>query len=504
MTKIGVINLTNTWKELLEQFGVNYSEVRRTDNLSFFSLIIVNSDDISTFYNKLNSFIEKGGSLLDCKGNFYNNTQTSFRNIFKKFYIFENDLFNGLIDINTKVKEIFNKENNSWNIYQIKKQGDGNLAYLGLPIEKLFLNKESERRKFLSNSYRHPEEEVNNVSKGAISRLIFNTLKHLHISRDLPFIHKWFFPGTEQNIFLFREDTDYSKKEDIEEIQKIAISNNISVTWFVHIKENIDFLQTYQKSPLDEIALHCYDHFTSSKYQLIKNDITKALELLDTHNIKPTGYAAPYGIWNKNLNRVLTEENFKYSSEFSLIYDSLPIHTDITNNILQISTHPICLDSLLKNGSSKNEIFEYYKQIIDFNLFCQIPVSLYDHPGHGNYDILNQIFNYINSLKLKSLTYNEYSSWWSSRRDSVFNVFLNTDYKLNVEISGNTSLCIWRDEDEFCLIDKDGLYDIRSIEYCNTLNIKKPDIPKLKSIHRKDYNMIKRAYLAKYIWRNKK
>ncbi len=504
MTKIGIINLTDNWKALLNQIGVKYSNISSNDKLYDYSLVIINTNDIAAYNNQLQRFIDNGGAILDCSGSFIKNRNYKTRLIHKEFLILENFLFNGIVDLNNKITEIYLKETNSWNYFSIEKSGDSILAFLGLPIDTLLSNENSKRIKFLSNRKRHPEEDVNTVSKGAVSKIVFNLLKELHIKRDLPFIHKWFFPKKEQSIFLFREDTDYCKEIDVVKIQDIAALNNIKVTWFIHTKSNLKFLQKYKVFNKDELALHCFDHFTSNKSKYIQKDLKKGNELLNKINVIPKGYAAPYGIWSRTLSHELKALDFNYSSEFSLIYNSLPFRSELTDNIIQIPIHPICIDSLLKTGKSDIEVIKYYTNEIDYCISNLLPIALYDHPGHDHYNILDSIFKYINSLKINTYTFSEYASWWDKREKSNSIIKLLPNYNIEVETENDVTVCLWKNRNDYLLLDKKGSYNIKSFDTITLPDNCITNKDDLKTIRKKDINMIKRSLLAKYLWRNKK
>lgn len=502
MTKIGIINLTDSWQALLNQIGVNYSPISEHDKVYTYTLIIINLEDISPYINKLESFVNKGGAILDCHGSLFRNR--NFRSTNKDFLVLDNFLYNGLLDLNSQIKEIYLNEAKCWKYYTIDKSGEGLISFLGFPIDKLLSNKKSKRVKFLSDRKRHPEEEVNTISKGGILRLVFNLLKELHIKRDLPFIHKWFFPGKESNIFLFREDTDYCNEKDLIKIQEMSALNKIKITWFIHTKSNLDFLEKFKNNTYDELALHCFDHFTSRKIKLIKDDLKKGKEALMRINIIPKGYSAPYGLWSKSLSKVLNDLDFNYSSEFSFIYNSLPYKSSLTDNIIQIPIHPICIDSLLKAGKDDEEIIKYYTDEIDNSISNLLPIALYDHPGHGHYNILDSIFKYINSLEINSFTFKEYAIWWKKREESGFKVKLLPNYILDVDTEEEVSLCLWKSRSEYLLLDKKGSYNIESSNTISLPDNKSINKNELNTIRNKDINMTKRALMAKYLWRNRK
>lgn len=506
MHKIAITQLSNNWKSLLNQFGVDYCEITEfsQNSLNDISAIIITSALNKTELESINTFVQEGGAVLDC---FYQYTKTKNSKIrVKKLrtIIINDNIYSGLIDVNSQNHQIFSENSNSWKNYLIKKHGKGISAFLGLKPDVIFSNTDSKRYKFLSNKKRHPEEEISTISKGAVSSIIFNLLKEIHVQRKQLFIHKWFFPGSEKNIFLFREDTDYCSKSDIQKIQNVSKANSTKITWFIHCKENESFLEDYKNNVKDEIGLHCFDHFTSSNTDNIRDDIDKAISTLQKCKIQPDGYAAPYGQWNKNLSRVLSEMDFSYSSEFSILYDSLPIRLTTTDNILQIPIHPICIDSLIKSGKNDDEIINYYKDVIDRAISLQIPVALYDHPGHDRYHILNVVFEYVNSLSLKSFTFREYSDWWQEREMIKIKTTFNSSKIIDSKVSKDHNICIWKDSKEYTIIENGGSYNINNLRFEKIISSNTLDVKRLKSIRKIDLNMLKRSYLAKWFWRNKK
>lgn len=502
MTTIGIFNLTDNWNALLNQLGLSFCNINVNDSLTNYSLIIINSTLDNSSFQNISNYVKNGGAILDCTGQFCISQNIKIKVKSKKSILLKDNIFKGLIDINSLISLAY--DNKLWNPYLLKEIDKGYIAFLGFPIDTLFSVTKSKRLKFLSKKKRFPEEEVSTVSKGALSKVILNLLKELHLLRGIPFTHKWFFPNGEKSVFLFREDTDYCNEKDIIAIQECTIKNKINTTWFIHTKENRSFLESYKKCFNDEIALHCYNHFTSSNRDYLKKDFDQGIKELESIEITPIGYAAPYGQWSSQLSEILNYNNFNYSSEFSLIYDSLIINSDLTNKIPQVPIHPICIDSLLKIGKSDDEIIKYFKNIIDSCIYNQIQIALYDHPGHNHYNILDEIFKYINEKKIKSYTFNEYSTWWKIREKSHSNVTSKDNNILSVKIKNNVPICIWKTTEKFSIITKDGNYNINTIKFSKLKDANNVDYNKLKKLRKCDLNLIKRAMLAKYLWRNKK
>ena len=167
-----------------------------------------------------------------------------------------------------------------------------------------------------------------------------------------------------------------------------------------------------------EIGLHCYDHKVTNNYFFNKSDINKGTNILNKVNIPLYGYAAPYGEWNVSLAQAIESGDFIYSSEFTLDYDNLPHYPYFNgkfSSVLQVPVHPISLGRLKNARHNKEDIINYYTNVIQERIDHNLPVFIYDHPSIGNVNSINWLFQYVQKMDIPIYSLVDYANWWKKR-----------------------------------------------------------------------------------------
>ena len=313
--------------------------------------------------------------------------------------------------------------------------GKGNLIVFPEGFISLIHQSGSIRKNFFSPfSSEYSSEQVSRISKGAVRIHVQKALEYLFHKRNLPFIHLWFFPGNAKNIFSFRVDTDLGTKEEIISLNDLLQNFNIPATWFVETKSSREWTRLFSELNNQEIAYHCYRHRTFMSNKKNEEDLKTGLKILMNEGIKPKGYAAPYGSWNKTIARVIDEFHFLYSSEFGFAYDTLPFYpfyNSAFSKALQIPIHPVSAGRLHWGGHSEENMIKYFLNIIEQKLFFDQPVIIYTHPFEKRLNVFEKIFERIISFnsgnnesisqKIPVLTFSEYAEWWKKRLDLNWN-----------------------------------------------------------------------------------
>lgn len=509
--KIGLASPTISIIEILNQIGVSFSVISSLSSISStnFSLIIINRRISNKETIGIKQYVRNGGIIIDfgyCLDKIVKGTIERKR---IDYIIPENIPFlppMNSIDIYNKIGT-FSKAQYLKKTLFIDDYGKGFVSFFGINIDKLFLNTKSRRKEFYSNSKRFPNEEVSLVSKGEISLLFFYLLKHLHSIRNLPFIHKWFFPNKAQNVFLFRIDSDFGNQKQIRRWYELSQKNKIKYTWFLHTKAHKRWLSIFSEFEDHEMAVHGYDHFFSKSSN--ESNIKKAKEIMKQKGLYGKGYASPYGLWNKKLNITCEKFDFIYSSEFSYIYDSLPlrpIFKDRISSVIQIPIHPICVGSLLSAKMDDEDIVNYYFEEFDKKIIQFTPLIFYDHVLHNSPSILQHLFNKISLYSFPCLTFLEYALWWNERLSTNFSSIVNND---QIEItsfsnqSKDFSLCIWVNDKDYILTNNKKTIKLSTEKkyHVNKNNLViNPE--KLQLTRKFNPRLLKLSILNKLVWRN--
>ena len=426
--KIGLLQPEPGWKLLLDQIGVWWEPGIdfSTPLEEHYSLIIINGEISGTAQVKqLQSYLEGGGAVLDL-GHFLNRIAD-----FRVGRTFKKTFYTEALDFYTpdQPMDIYR---NIWlhpegklceGAIHREKIGDGAAVFLGLEVAPLMVDERASYKEFYTSGNAPPNEHVSLVSKNEIRKLVHGLMKWLHISRDIPFVHKWHLPDGANNLALFRVDTDFGTKEEIDELAELAHDHEIPVSWFLHVEAHENWLENFTHFETDELALHGYKHRATDSFKANAKNIERGLEELQKINVNPEGYASPYGFWNPSIAKAIHKHGFLYSSEFSYSHDTLPFYAESYRpdyNLMQIPVHPICIGSFRRLKTGEEEITHYFLNLIERKRRQFEPVVLYHHPKDGHHKILSGLFEMINNLNFKKATFYKYARWWQQRQETDF------------------------------------------------------------------------------------
>ncbi|MEJ2616426.1 MAG: polysaccharide deacetylase family protein [Ignavibacteriaceae bacterium] len=407
-----------------------------------FAVIIISSASLTKKEKKiLYDYTAEGGSVIceaeNARAVFKLNLKLSYikflyseaDNLFNNYLVC--DLYNHCkipansnhLDDQEKTKSVF-----------ILSIGIGNLAVFPEGFTSLIHKSRTIRKNFYSEfSDQFTSERVSAVSKGIIRIHLQKAIEYLFHKRGLPFVHWWFYPDGARNIFSFRVDTDMGTVEEINSLNKLLQDYNIPATWFVETKSSQDRIESFLNLKNQEISYHCYRHKAFLSYKMNEKDIKTGLKILESKGIKPKGYAAPYGKWNKTIARLIDDFNFSYSSEFDFAYDTLPLrpfYNSSFSKALQIPVHPVSVGRLHWGGHSEENMIKYFSSIIEQKLFLDEPIIFYTHPFEKRLNVFAKVFEKIHSYnsenhisnnsltgKIPILNFSEFAEWWNRRLD---------------------------------------------------------------------------------------
>jgi len=501
----GLIKDEPGWNIILNQIGTPFEPVDSTKTfLHRYSVIIINEVPGETLRKKLIEYVKQGGCIIDAaKADITGAGKT--RESYLSYLIPPRLLrsFVPFIDIYEKGSGL-RSETGFKSVVSKYELGEGTGYFLGLDINKLILSTAGRRKYFTAPGINTmPNEFVSRPSKGRLRKLIQYLLIELHADRKLPFICKPVSPSPGIAPFLFRIDSDYSDQETVSVLNKILQEHSVPATWFLHVTAHKNWLETFKKLENQEIAVHGYEHKTSTSYAKNLNNISKALNVLHKHGFEPDGFCAPYGIWSDGLQKALEETNLLYSSEFSLNYDDLPFYppSGSQKKILQIPIHPICIGSLHKTGFSSSEMCSYFTAVIEQKIALNEPVVLYHHPLDNHHEVLEFIFGLVKDKNLPMMTFEAYAKWWEKRSDSKITASVKAN---NVKLTTNLDCVeIWKNPDEKAFLKNDNT-EI-NMQHIMFNKLSKPILPsesEIKKMHSFDFKLIKLGLLN--AWRRER
>ena len=423
---IGLIKEEYGWKRILEQEKVPW-EIFNVNKINKYSLIILNSRDLSIEnLIKIKNYLENGGALLTDTLSFRKLSIKEISKIYIKSIYGKGNLFRNINKLN--IERFCYKFKNSPIIYN-SRIGKGFVIALPFDLNELILDERS-KKLYLPSIYSSLKENISFVSKGDLRRLVVNCFIYLHLARNLPYFHIWYYPKNYESVFCYRIDLDVYNKNEMDSIIKIIKKHKIKFNWFVsvfNVRNHENEIKNLYKLNQD-IQSHSYEHIVYNSFEENYQNIIKSNEFISQNIKRPIGFAAPFGYWNKNLGKALEELNYFYSSEFSLSYDDLPFYPE-NCKVIQLPIYPTCIGLLRMQLYSERKMKNYLNYLINMQYKKQMPLFLYDHPnnGIGRYpELLNFTLNKIKSLDnilISDLT--SFAKWWKERE------------KINIKISKN-------------------------------------------------------------------
>ena len=429
--KIGITDNNPQWLLVLKQIGVIF-EVINPDTVidpKKYAVVIVCSKH-NHQSQEVMDFLNGGGSILTEANTARAIFNVPTKKITIKYLQPENSLpFEQIpiCDLQIKseiaVNSSYLRNQDGIDTVCINKSQSGNLIILPSGFTDVLKSYKIKRKNFQPQGGRdYPSERISAITKGAIRRIIEKAIQYLFHERKLPFVHLWNFPDGKTNIFCFRIDTDFALQDEVINLYELCKKREIPATWFVETKTKENWINLFGTLENQEISYHCYRHRIFKDYNSNYNDFTKGLSILKKADIKPIGYAAPYGEWTPILGNVIQDLGFEYSSEFGLSYDDLPFQPIINNSasaVYQIPIHPVSIRKLIITKHNEEQILQYYMKRVDEKIILGDPIIFYHHPSHKHLNIFSKIFKNIHEENIPVITMGDYSSWW--RKRSEFN-----------------------------------------------------------------------------------
>ena len=467
---IGVFGLSTALASLLDSIGVNYRELRVDEAAQYSYSVFIVHRPLSRYEQDWLESQQHSGNKVAVLFTLESGSRPANISVQKRYCrsVHSPDLLGGplshlcMIDCYAKVTFYDGKKDIHGICFVDKKNSQAfeQSTYMGVPIETL--SQFSYTRKIFPSPTGHrPNELVSRSHVGHLQHLIRYAIEHLFYSVDLPYLSKWRFP-TSKPIITLRIDSDFGTQESLRTLYEMADSYSAVLTIFLHVKAHEDWLDWFAQWSNHEHALHGYEHaHISSSYPLYQ-DVENGYQAMRQAGITPKGYAAPYGIWSKQLSKALDTYPFMYSSEFTHGYDSLPYSIqapisssdDTMNQRLQIPVHPICTGSLNRYKATESDFIAYFKRYMDTQYGLQQPLMLYHHPLQPGLASIEFILKYAQELGLQWLSYRDWAIFWIQRTTEQCDIYYHNASK-QLRIKNQTSLLyeMKQDSQAFAIVE---------------------------------------------------
>ncbi len=428
----GLLTQSHAWEQLFLQEGFPFETIRPGEESTGggCSVVVVNRALLPDDINALAEYLRHGGAILGSASFMRGLAGISTRKERIEYLVSEGEeILKGVSLLDLGVVGEIPREANT-----LRTQSGSHAVFAGelgggigvaLPFdcETAFLDTRALVKNFHAVRDRLPSERTSLVAKGEVRQLLHAALEYLHHQRGLPYVHLWPFPDGQENLFAFRVDTDAASRSEVDSLLVAAHEYGIGMTWFLDVRSHETWLEHFAAMTGQEIGVHCYEHRVIEQYDEILRDVGRAREALRALGLNPQGYAAPFGHWSPALSRAVDHLAFLYSSEFSLLYDSLPFYQPSRTGVasaLQVPIHPICPGSLTRIAYSESDASAYFKSKVDEKLARREPLLFYHHPGQRAWSVVRSLFSAIRERNVTPVTMGEFARWWMVRQQTHY------------------------------------------------------------------------------------
>ena len=260
----------------------------------------------------------------------------------------------------------------------------------------------------------------------AASFTSFRTLvKKCLESINLPLLILSRFPDGKDSVFCVRVDADWYNHNEWRKTREALSPIGNASSWFITCSgvpdEGWNLVRALKEQGI-EIGSHGYYHYTFCDRKNNEVNIARAHAALQEQGVEPSSFVAPSAKWNSKLQSCIDSQEYLYSSEFCLAYDTFPFHALVhgrSATALQIPVHPVAPSSFLRNGiEDQNVINSYFESVTNELLSSGLPVLLYGHPADlSKFDGLHALCEKMASRNVSLCSLGAYAEWWRKREE---------------------------------------------------------------------------------------
>ncbi len=312
--------------------------------------------------------------------------------------------------------------------------GRGAVVFSGFPLTSLLTAVGDSLRCFAS--YSEVSERVASADKAAVADSLVWMLGAAFQQVGLPYVTVCRFPQGAPSVLMLRVDVDGAFGDRAVNIAKVASSHEIAASFFVNGAMCEAHPGALDFDGFHEIGQHGYEHDVFDDYDRNLANLRQGEAWFTSQfGTQPGSFVAPRGLFNQALDRALTSAGYRYSSDFSVDFDSLPFRTD--NGLLQIPVHPYSPERAFRfaqeNGlppPSAEAVAQHYLSTIERQIEMKRPAHVYGHPevlGEMADEVLPQIFSLARERALPSLTLGGFADWWGARERVTLSCDISDD-----------------------------------------------------------------------------
>lgn len=245
-------------------------------------------------------------------------------------------------------------------------------------------------------------ERMAKIVKKNVRRVILEIIRRSFFDRQLPLVHKWYWPDNNRSVFCLRGDMDGGPKENFHQFLETVSPFSSCVSLFACAGTY------YQKKDLIKKALdagievqnHTFAHYVFPDKITNKLNLTKAEDLLAAAGTKTCGFVAPAYFWNPGIYSILENRGYQYSSCFGLDHDNMPYFPVVNKKlgkVLEIPFH--CLGDFFPKFNIEMDgpiTRQFFSELLAKKYAAGEPMYLYGHPDmHGRLGCVPELVRFI-------------------------------------------------------------------------------------------------------------
>ena len=292
-----------------------------------------------------------------------------------------------------------------------------------------------------------PSEEICQVDKRSLRRKLMARLRRIVERRGGVWLGISPYPFPYRSAFNLRIDYDQYDVEDFDRLQTSLGGHQDAVSHFVNGAAYESHGEALTRLCGLDVGSHAYRHHTYQTFEENLRNVERGIQVLEEARLRPVGFTAPHGRFNRSLLATLERLEIGHSSELATAYDELPF-LPAGSSVLQIPVHPICLGIMLEAaapGSDQSAVaaaIEHFRSAIQEKYAAREPIFLYGHPTGrlGRHpQLLESIFDEIEGLgDVWRVTMSKWAAWWRARSRVRLTVTRESD-SLVVDLEQNPS-----------------------------------------------------------------
>lgn len=414
------------WEQLLLQEGFPWAVADpEREDLGEYSLVILHGPLSGRAKGAVEEYVMRGGALLGDAASCRGLAGMTARDEFIEYVTGDGSMpfpSPALADIGLPgavagEAKMLRTQQNSFAVFA-GPVGEGWVVALPFAADEALADARAHHKPFYAPFDRLPSERVSTVAKGEVRHLVRDALAFLHARRGIPYVHLWYYPAGVRSVFAFRVDSDAASRPDVDRLYELSRRHDVPLTWFLDVQSHESWLFHFAAMTSQEIGVHCYRHQVSGDREENRANFGKAKGMLEEAGFSPDGFAAPFGIWSRGLAGVTRELGFRYSSEFSYAYDTLPFAPFGRSEVFgvpQIPVHPICPGTLRQAGYTEQRMQQYFSMVASWKVARQEPLFFYHHPGHQAWETVESLFSLSALPGVRAMTLGDFARWWGKR-----------------------------------------------------------------------------------------